>query len=119
MMGGKHTPPDPSVIAAIEQQQVTRNDVLRGFLDAVDCAATSAELVAAWREIGKLIGAYNPPPVRVTHELLLPVELRHLSDAELFRMADMADVLGIEEGTHFIAEAMATPEAEEDDDGWA
>lgn len=93
-MGGKHTPPDPTVIAAIEHQQVTRQDVLRGLKDAVDCATTSAELVAAWREIGKLIGAYNPPPVRVSHEVLLPVELRHLTDAELFRAAGMADVLG-------------------------
>ena len=115
-MGGKWADSDPAVIAAIEHQQATRNDVLRGFMDAVNCATTSTELVAAWREIGKLIGAYNPPPVRVTHEVLLPVELRHLTDAELFRAAGMENVLGIEEGSHFIAEAMAIPEDEEGDD---
>ena len=41
-------------------QDLTKNDVMTGMLDAVDAAATASELVMAWRELGKLIGAYEP-----------------------------------------------------------
>ena len=34
--------------------------MLTGMMDAVSAAATAAELVMAWREIGKLLGAYEP-----------------------------------------------------------
>jgi hypothetical protein len=41
-------------------EELTKNDVMTGLLDAVDAAATASELVMAWRELGKLIGAYEP-----------------------------------------------------------
>lgn len=69
------------------QQEVglTREDILAGMMDAVYAASTSAELVMAWREIGRLIGAYAPNRVQIEHtsntQLLQRISM--LSDAEL------------------------------------
>lgn len=69
-----------------------RQDVINGMLDAVKAAASSTELVAAWREIGKIIGAYEPQKIAVTHEMLLPEQLRVMSDRQLVVAAGMDGV---------------------------
>lgn len=75
---------------ATEKMDLTRDDVLRGLQDAVVAAATSAELTAAWREIGKVIGAYEPEK----HEHILRLEdltlerLQSLPASELAKMAE-------------------------------
>lgn len=76
-----------------EKMDLRRDDVLRGLQDAVTAAATSAELTAAWREIGKVIGAYEPE----RHEHILKLEdltierLQTLPTAELAKMAEGRD----------------------------
>jgi Terminase small subunit len=78
---------------ATEKMDLRRDDVLRGLQDAVVAAATSAELTAAWREIGKVIGAYEPE----RHEHVLKLEdltlerLQTLPTAELAKMAEGKD----------------------------
>ena len=67
--------------------ELTKTDVMTGMLDAVNAASTAAELVMAWREMGKLIGAYEPErKILEIHEYSAD-DLRTLSDAELARLA--------------------------------
>lgn len=55
-----------SARAAVRRTLVTRTDVIEGLLDAVESAGSSTELVQAWRELGKIVGAYEPAKVEVT-----------------------------------------------------
>ncbi len=74
---------------------LTKSDVMQGMLDAVDSAETSQELVAAWRELGKLIGAYEPERKILEVRDYSKDELKVLSDAELAQLAgkEMSDVI--------------------------
>lgn len=91
----------PHVRAAIEEARkvtaqrnlVTRDQVVQGFLDAVRAAANSLELVAAWREIAKLFGYYEPEKIEKKITLIAErriEDLRQLPDNEL------AELLGID-----------------------
>lgn len=71
---------------------ITRHDVIEGLLQATRAAATATELVMAWREIGKIIGAYEPVKVAITHEMLLPEQLAVMSDRELMMAANIQGV---------------------------
>jgi hypothetical protein len=76
-------------------EELTKSDVLTGMMDAVAAAATAGELVMAWREIGKLLGVYEPErKVLEVHEYSKD-ELKELSDEDLLRLAGgkMADVV--------------------------
>ena len=77
---------------AMSDLVLTRQDVINGMMDAVKAAASSTELVAAWREIGKIIGAYEPQKIAVTHEMLLPEQLRVMSDRQLIVAAGIEGV---------------------------
>ncbi len=68
-------------------KDLTKSDVLTGMLDAVDAAATAGELVMAWREIGKLLGAYEPERRILEVHDYTKDELKQLSDKDLLRMA--------------------------------
>lgn len=92
----------PTVQAAVAQLRhhlnLTRDDIIAGMMDAVYSAANSQELVAAWREIGKLIGAYAPSRVQIEHtntnnNLLQRISL--LSDVELARLIKQPEQLSI------------------------
>lgn len=66
--------------ATAERVDLKREDIVRGMQDAIHSAATATELVAAWREIGKLVGAYEPAKVD------LNVRLDQMTVAQLQRM---------------------------------
>lgn len=68
-------------------EELTKSDVMTGMMDAVNAAATSAELVMAWREIGKLLGAYEPERKILEIHDYSQEELRTLSDKDLARLA--------------------------------
>lgn len=78
---------------AMEKMVISRHDVLAGLQDAVATAATATELTMAWREIGKLIGAYEPEKVEHTHKLedMSREKLAAMSDAELLAHAGEAE----------------------------
>lgn len=87
---------NPKVLAAIRYlinestknvELLTKSDVLSGMMDAVNAAATSAELVMAWREIGKLLGSYEPTKRILEIHDYSKEELKELSDDELRKMA--------------------------------
>lgn len=86
---------EPEVIHAVTKFQallgLTREDVIAGMLDAVHASQTAMEMVVAWREIGRLIGAYNTPLIEQspTSSSLLK-QLSSMSDADLLKIAQPA-----------------------------
>jgi hypothetical protein len=77
-----------SLKLAARNAQITRDDVIAGFMDAVRMAATSGEMTQAWREIGKMIGAYEPQRIKVDHTHTLTMEqIANLNDNELAELA--------------------------------
>lgn len=78
---------------AMKELSLTRQHVLQGLLDAVDLAATSTELTGAWREIGKLIGAYEPERVQIDVNHVTSDQLRDMSVQELAALANMQGVI--------------------------
>ena len=68
-------------------EDLTKSDVLTGMMDAVSAAATASELVMAWREIGKLLGAYEPERKILEVHDYTEAELKELSDKDLARLA--------------------------------
>lgn len=77
----------------IEKFDVNREDVLRGMFDAVQASGNATELVAAWREIGRIIGAYEPAKVEIMHRLedVTLDRLQRLSTKELIELAEGKD----------------------------
>lgn len=85
----------PAVQRAIKQFQeeigITQADVIAGMMDAVYSAASSGELLDAWREIGRILGFYAPKKVEVDmrHSIapeLLGQRLQAMSDVELQKL---------------------------------
>jgi hypothetical protein len=68
-------------------EELTKSDVMQGMLDAVDAAETSQELVGAWRELGKLIGAYEPERKVLEIHDYTKDELKALTDEQLAQLA--------------------------------
>lgn len=79
-----------------EELEITRHEVMKGLLEAVDIARVQADpaaLVKAWSEIGRLCGYYAPErkqvEVSVSAKRLVD-QLEVLSDVELLRLAEQA-----------------------------
>jgi len=84
-------------IAKLHEQEITRQDVLNGLMDATRMATTATELVTAWREIAKIVGAYEP----TKHEITISDtrQLQEMSDEQLQKLAAIdADFEVIEPG---------------------
>ena len=77
--------------ASMERYQLSRDDVVSGFMDAVNAAGSSTELTAAWREIGKMLGHYAPEmhEHRVSVENMTLNKLETMSDRDLAELAEM------------------------------
>lgn len=78
---------------AMKELGLSRARVLEGFLDAVEAAATSTELTNAWREIGKMIGAYEPERVQMQFGDLDIDRMKEMSIEELAGLAQMREVI--------------------------
>jgi len=78
---------------ALDRYNVSRDDVVGGLLDAVNAAGSSTELTIAWREIGKMLGHYEPEKHvhQVSVENLTVNKLETLPESELRRMAGMEE----------------------------
>lgn len=98
----------PAVSEALQsgykETRIRRNlgvdDVIDGLMDAVRSSDGAMDLVAAWREIGRIVGAYDRErviEVRHRHEVELVRNnadaLRNLPTADLMRLADMEDII--------------------------
>lgn len=71
------------------QLAITRQDVLNGFLDAARIASTAMEQIAAWREIGKMIGAYESDKPKEKDITPAKEDLSQMSDDELAQHASV------------------------------
>jgi phage terminase small subunit len=101
---------DPVVQAAVAERQalvaeeleITRQEVMRGLLEAVEIARLQAEpaaLVKAWSEIARICGYYQPERKQVEVSLSAKRvidQLETMSDAELLRLAEQAVPLEVE-----------------------
>lgn len=68
--------------------ELSKSDVMTGMLDAVEAAATASELVLAWRELGKLIGAYEPEKKILEIHDYTRDELKAMKDEDLLRLSE-------------------------------
>ena len=78
---------------AFKKISVTRHDVVAGFMDAVNMADSSTELVMAWRELGKIIGAYEPEVKVIAHVDVTAEKVRNMKDEDLLKMAEIETYL--------------------------
>lgn len=103
--------------------EVTRETVLEGLLDATKSAATSAEQTMAWREVGKLLGLYEPDRSELVVKTMTEDRLKTVSDKELLGMqgnetsAPEELVDAIEGDFEVLREACQEPEKINTDDG--
>jgi len=92
----------PKVLEEVKKRQqsfaatinVTRKQVVEGFMDAIAQAKLMAEpmtAIAGWREVGKMCGFYEPEQrninISVNGELLMS-KVNAMSDEELLRLAE-------------------------------
>ena len=120
----------PKIIAAKkwaiggnESEEIDRDAVLKGLMDAVSSAATSAELTMAWREIGKLVGVYAAERSELIINDLTTERLKTYSDRELAGLvekgqaAPAATSTFIEAQFEVLRDALEDPEEVTRDDG--
>lgn len=116
---------DPRVRAAFKwairetsqrAEDLTKSDVMTGMLQAVDAAANASELVMAWRELGKLIGAYEPERKILEIHDYSEQEIKTLSDEDLVKLSGREMREAIDAEFREIRQTVSTKSAEEDAD---
>lgn len=99
----------------MEKSEISREDVIAGFKDAIDIARMQSEampMIAGWREIGKMLGMYEAKKVEVTIQgdaQAVAKQLQGMSDKDLLKQ--ITDSSNIIEGEF--------EEMDEDDDASA
>lgn len=101
-----------------EEAQMDRKQVMEGFKEAIEMAKLMAEpanMIAGWREIGKMCGYYAPVETRVKVDVtgnVILQKMNSMSDAELLRV--------ISQGAQHASPQLLTDEADggdaDDDD---
>lgn len=86
-----------------EKARVTKEEVIEGLKEAIELGREVGRpeaMVAGWREIGRIIGCYEPTEVKHTHRVEGPISRRQISemtDEDLLAMAANArDVIDVE-----------------------
>lgn len=85
---------------AATNAKVTKDDVVQWLMDAAEMAKVMADpqgLVAAARELGKMLGFYAPEVKKVTHGLdknSLRAVLDEMTDEDLIRLANAKAIEG-------------------------
>lgn len=122
----------PSVRAAMRalrlearrNAKLTRDEVLEGMQQAVHTAATSTELLNAWREIGKFLGYYEETTIRIKQQSeqiqdtksLTIEKLRQLSPERLIALSRLAENGEAVEDADFVEVEVEDDEYDEYDD---
>lgn len=77
---------------------ITKKMVVDGFIEAVDMARIKADplvMIAGWREVGKLLGFYEPTKVAMSVSVggqVLLSKMNTMSDAELLEQIEQTDL---------------------------
>lgn len=69
---------------------MTREDVIVGLLDAEKMATNTLEKVAAWKEIGKILGVYAPDKIEVGHKHQLELNVNTIRQIPTERLIELA-----------------------------
>jgi len=74
---------------------MNRDDVILGLMDSLDACSNATEMTNVWKEIGKIIGAYQPLKVEITHDIgeVTAHRLMSMSNKELFDMSKRPDIM--------------------------
>jgi phage terminase small subunit len=86
----------------IDMAGITRKDVIAGLMDAVQAAANATELTMAWKEIGKLLGLYEPEVVKHEHAHKHDVgektllQMQQMDTNELLRIAGQSTIAPVD-----------------------
>jgi hypothetical protein len=115
----KEQPNMPEAIANIRDgmsltSQITKDDVMQGFKDSAEMARMLEDpqaMLAAYREIGKMLGFYEPQVTRHEVELIGLGEYDKMSDKMLLEMAGESDAITLAESEYEVI----TVEVEDDD----
>lgn len=97
-----------------EDSNITKEDVVGMLMDAADMARVMADptgMVAAARELGKMLGFYAPEVKKVTHGLdkaSLRAVLEEMTDEDLIRIANARAIEG--QSTRVLPEHVQTEE---------
>lgn len=69
---------------------MSRDDVLEGLMESLQMCANATEMTNVWKEIGKIIGAYQPLKIEHTHNIgdMTNDQLMRMSNRDLVRMVD-------------------------------
>ena len=91
----ERTPRVADALAAASQVarvklDMSRDDVLEGLMEALNASANATEMTNVWKEIGKIIGVYQPMKLEITHDIgeMTQDQLMRLSNKDLVRMAE-------------------------------
>ena len=91
----ERTPKVQDALAAASQvARVTldmgKEDVLEGLMEALSAAANATEMTNVWKEVGKIIGVYQPMKLEVTHDIgeYTQDQLMRMSNKDLVQMAE-------------------------------
>lgn len=69
---------------------MSRDDVLEGLMESLQMCANATEMTNVWKEIGKIIGAYQPLKIEHTHNIgdYTNNQLMKMSNKDLVNMVD-------------------------------
>ena len=68
---------------------MNRDDVIQGLMDSLDACANATEMTNVWKEIGKIIGAYQPVKIEITHDIgeVTANQLARMSNKDLLNFS--------------------------------
>ena len=91
-------------IADAARLSIQREDVLNGLVEAAAMAKLQCDpagMVAAWKQVGHLMGYYSPERIKVDVNVAGSLEmgrLNQLSDAELLKIIEAGQAAQLEQG---------------------
>ncbi|HEX04913.1 MAG TPA: hypothetical protein ENH10_07125 [Bacteroidetes bacterium] len=77
---------------AVQTMRISRDDVLRGFMDAVRASDSATELIQAWREIGRMLGHYEPEKKVMEVNQTTTKNIRLLRSLPESKLAELAGI---------------------------
>jgi hypothetical protein len=95
---------------------ISREDVLEGFQRAANMASIKEDpmaMIAAYRELGKMCGFYEPEVKRVEHALLTAGQFDELPDDKLLEIIGDDDPITLDKSQYEVVDV----EVKEDEDG--
>lgn len=81
-----------------QRLKIQRDDIIRGFLAAAMEAKQQEDpvsMIAAYREIGRMLGYYGRPPVEFNVDELSMARIQEMTDKELLKLSEKGPCLNL------------------------